>query len=188
MDRSPELRQKCCELISEALQSCGDRVILVMNQLELAVRVHEAEQGSMGAEALRELGLGMMKLDVVHEHARRTARTRTCVDEREVFLVYETRLRKSLRLPVSTQGMLYGDEVTEQDLQRAASEAIAAASDPIRQAAFLASWAPWQAHERRLAVASVSYESLPEQDIRFPQRKEPGSAWHLYEAENFLTW
>jgi hypothetical protein len=175
MEQSAELRRICSDCISDALQTCGDRVILAMNQVETAVRVHQAEHGDPNGAALKELVLGFMRLDIVQAQARHkvttllASRPRTIlddpdanhgIDEIEVFLAYEAGLREILKLPVSAENMLYSENVTKADLEAARQVVESAMQDPGRVAAYLKSSAPWQRHERREMVKQWSWQSL----------------------------
>jgi hypothetical protein len=206
------LRLQCLDCITQALESCDDRVSLVLNQLELAIRVHQAEHSAIGSKALHDLLLGLMQLDIVHAHARKTlARLQGSegIDEIEVFLTYEIALRRVLQLPVVAQTMPVARcaEVTRFDLESAYTAARDAASDPAQVAAYLAASSPWQHHLRRQAAAAWSWDGLlPKlyvntsvlQALRCPLTLEPYSAlvqplvWQqgavcvAYEAAAFL--
>lgn len=165
--QDPAVRVMALERIHEALTSCGDRVVLMLNQIELALRVQGLTDGDASDTALRALGLALLKLEVVHRHAARTAGLLVMVDEIEVYLAYETRLRERLGLPVSTQNMLYERcaNVTHAMLDAAYIDAMITVSAPNTVAAFLASWEPWQIHTRRTAMAHTPWESLPQQPL-----------------------
>jgi hypothetical protein len=158
---SESLAALCHERIGQALESCGDRVIWAMNQLELTVRVHQAQQGSAPEQELRDLGRSLLRLQVVHQHAAAKVVSLTVVDPIEVYLAYETKLAQPLGLPLSTQGMLYerSSNVSEADLE-AASQA-AKQADPQQVEAFLASWEPWQGLVRRQQAEACTWQRLP---------------------------
>jgi hypothetical protein len=209
IDRCASLRAQCLYCITGALESCDDRVMLVMNQLELAVRVHHAEHNNIGDGPLQMLMLGLMKLDIVHAHARAKVASLRFVDEVEVFLAYEVGLRDALQLPVSAHGMLFATcaGVTQDDLDKACAAARDAAADRAQLAAYLASSAPWQRHLRQRAAAHWTWKKLvPKrqlapialQTLRCPLTLEPYAAlaepivWQqgqvcvVYEAADFI--
>lgn len=161
------VRGMALERIGEALVSCGDRVVLMLNQIELATRAHALTGRQASDAALRALGLALLKLEVVHRHAARATAQLVMVDEIEVYLAFETRLRERLGLPVSTQTMLYEPcaNVTEAMLDAADTEAMEKAAVPENLAAYLATWEPWQIQARRMAMAHAAWETLPQQHL-----------------------
>ncbi|RYF10684.1 MAG: hypothetical protein EOO40_04715, partial [Deltaproteobacteria bacterium] len=147
---------------------CQDRVIWGMNQVEAAIRVHQAEQLDDGGVALKDLVVSYMRLDLVHAQAREAARLaqiarpQRSVDLVEVFLAYEIRLQKVLNLPVSAKHMTFPnlEEVTQDDLDSAQRAVHAAMQDTERVAAYLQASAPWQRQLRRAAVETWSWDEL----------------------------
>jgi hypothetical protein len=160
---SESLAAVCHERIGQALESCGDRVIWAMNQLELTVRVHQATQGGAPEQELRDLGRSLLRLQVVHQHAAAKVATLRVVDPIEVYLVYETRLAQPLGLPLSTQGMLYEhfSNITDADLRAASQAAKQADADPRQVEAYLATWEPWQGLLRRQQAKACTWQRLP---------------------------
>lgn len=155
MDSDKSIRKTCIERAYEAVTSCGDRVILMMNQMELAVRVHTAEKN--GSEDLEELALGLARLEVIHEHAAKKVKSLIFVDEIEVYLAYEMELAKNIKLPISTQNMLYRGcaGVNDGDLALALSEAEQITKESKSYTNFLNSWEPWKKHGRKLAIKDL---------------------------------
>jgi hypothetical protein len=212
---SESLAALCHERIGQALESCGDRVIWAMNQLELTVRVHQAQQGSTPEQALRDLGRSLLRLQVVHQHAAAKVVGLTVVDPIEVYLAYETKLAQPLGLPLSTQGMLYerSSNVSEADLEAASQAAKQAEADPQQAEAFLASWEPWQGLVRRQQAEACTWQSLPRvpEEVRFDSDqvcvltqetvadlqasgshiaalRDAGGGWVPYDFQSLLKW
>jgi hypothetical protein len=209
MDESPALRRLGSDRISDALQTCDDRVIWTMNQLEIAVRVNQAQNSQDGA-SLQELVLSFMSLDIVQDHARQKVNSLTWVDEVEVFLAYESGLREALKLPVSAEHMLHAScaKVTQADLDRAQDAAEAAVKDPVKVAAYLDVSPTWQHYLRRQQAKQWAWERMVPEALpqglqademqcpitleNFAQLAQPvlapsGSTWRAYEAEALLT-
>jgi hypothetical protein len=209
MDESPALRRLCSDRISDALQTCNDRVIWTMNQLEIAVRVHQAQRYQDGA-SLKELLLSFMRLDIVQDHARQKVNSLTWVDEIEVFLAYESGLREALKLPVSAEHMLHAicAKVTQADLDKARDAAEAAANDPDKVTAYLQDSPTWQHYLRRQEAKQWAWERMVPEPwpqglqadelqcaitlenyalLAHPVLAPSGSTWRAYEAENLLT-
>jgi hypothetical protein len=159
---SESLAALCHERIGQALESCGDRVIWAMNQLELTLRVHQAQQGGAPEQELRNLGRSLLRLQVVHQHAAAKVETLRVVDPIEVYLAYETRLAQPLELPLSTQEMLYErcSNITAADLDAASQAATQADTDPRQVEAYLSTWAPWQGLLRRQRAAACDWQRL----------------------------
>ncbi|RYF46642.1 MAG: hypothetical protein EOO38_13730, partial [Cytophagaceae bacterium] len=162
MEENLHLRQVCSNCISDALQTCGDRVIWAMNQVEVAVRLHQAQTGNIDAAPLRKLLLGFMQLEIVQAHARGKADSLLWVDEIEVFLAYESGLRETLQLPVSAENMLFARcaQVTPADLASAERAAVAAVQDSSRVKAYLQTSDPWQRHLRKDRAAEWKWAGL----------------------------
>jgi hypothetical protein len=163
MAASEDLAALCYERIGEALESCGDRVSWAMNQLELALRVHQAEHKAAPDQALRVLGRSLLRLQVVHLHAAAKVEALGESDPIEVYLCFETRLAEHVNLPIFAGEMLYeaSADVTPEDLMAAAQAARKADADPQQVEAFLASWQPWQGLLRRQQAAACSWQGLP---------------------------
>jgi hypothetical protein len=210
MGNSPKLRQICSDSISDALQSCGDRVMWVMNQVEIAVRIHTAQQQSHDGTALKALVLGFMRLEIVQAHARQKVGTLKRVDEIEVYLAYESGLREALALPVSAENMLFAScaDVSRANLETARLAAQAAMQDPERVAAYLQTSAVWQRQLRQQAAQQWSWDAVapksfdadfevqkmqcPIEQEYFAELKEPvlspsSGSWILYEAQSLLV-
>ena len=217
MQGSSEIAALCHERIGQALESCGDRVIWAMNQLELALRTHAAQRAAAPEAALRSLGTALVRLEVVHRHAADKCTALRVVDPIEVYLAYETALAGPLQLPLTTQGMLYAglSNVTQDDIEGARQAATRAGEDVQRVEAYLRAWAPWQAHLRRGATANVGrvWHQLAPSPAPVPVADDdrctftletlaelrasggrpvvvagPGGAWQVYDLASLLTW
>ncbi|RYF50028.1 MAG: hypothetical protein EOO38_06625 [Cytophagaceae bacterium] len=209
MDESLLLRRLCSDCISDALQTCGDRVIWAMNQTETAVRVHQAQQTLKDGTDLKKLILSFMRLDIVQTHARQKVSKSPWVDEIEVFLAYESGLREALGLPVSAEDMLFSAcaKVTQADLDAARKAADSAMQDQNQVSAYLQASAPWQRHLRQQAANRWSWDTLtpmpwpsdlstdelecaislePCAALKRPILCPSGNAWRIYEAEHLL--
>ena len=217
MQGSSEVAALCHERIGQALESCEDRVIWAMNQLELALRTHAAQSAAAPEAALRSLGTALVRLEVVHRHAADKCTALRLVDPIEVYLAYETALAGPLQLPLTTQGMLYAglSNVTQADIEGARQAATRAGKDVQRVEAYLRAWAPWQAHLRRGATADVGrvWHQLAPSPVPAPVADDdrctftletlaelragggrpvavagPGGAWQVYDLASLLTW
>jgi hypothetical protein len=159
---SESLAAVCHERIGQALESCGDRVIWAMNQLELTVRVHQAQQAGAPEQELRDLARSLLRLQVVHQHAAAKVASLRAVDPIEVYLAYETQLAHALGLPLSTHHMLYENisNVNQADLRKALRAAQQADADPRQVEAYLTAWGPWQQFIRGQQAEACGWERL----------------------------
>lgn len=161
--RDENFRDRALDLLEDAMQSCGDRVIQGLGQVELALALKQATSGDLSASriALQALGMQFFKLGIVHAHAAASCLAMRAPDAVEVYLAYETQLRKRLNLPGSTVYTLYGSGVVPRDIEAAALEAEAQSQSAPAVAAFFAGWSPWQRQLRREQAQAVPYEQLP---------------------------
>ncbi|NIF16923.1 NEL-type E3 ubiquitin ligase domain-containing protein [Pantoea sp. Cy-639] len=129
------------EVLREALfreaggpRSCEDRLLLLLNQLEVGVLVQQGVAGlpvAMTEQSLVRLGRQLYRLDQVDAiAAREVARMRAVgdveVDEVEVRLIYRNRLAQALELPVQVEDMHFAAyaNVDEADMIKAQVEVL----------------------------------------------------------------
>lgn len=109
-------------------RTCEDRMLLVLEQLELGVRVERAVDDARGVRVesrLLGLGRGLFRLDEVDREAslhlqRMRAERAAHVDDIEVRLFYRQRLARALGLPIEIDDMHYPGfaNITTSDLLR----------------------------------------------------------------------
>jgi hypothetical protein len=158
-------------MLETATESCGDRLIRGLDEVEIGRRIYEATVSARPTQALYALALQLLKLDIVQQHARRKVAEMVSVDEVEVFLAYETKLADRLNLPLASRAMLYGAPVSEEDLEHAFQEASSAARDDKRVQQFLAAWAPWQRVLRQQTPA-LPWDTLAAVALQAAHRQE----------------
>ena len=90
--------------IAEGLESCGDRVLIMFNDLEI---LWQSYQENMTEERVRALAIGQGRYELIKKYAQESVRKRRLGDEIETILFLHLALRERLNLPISTQGMLY---------------------------------------------------------------------------------
>jgi hypothetical protein len=171
MEKSPELRATCLSIAAEATASCGDRIALALNDMEIAHINDDARRGRYDDAALFKLGRGMYRIDVLDKIATdaiaRQHASGGKVEPVEIRLAYQTQLASRLDLPGVSHAMLHLSEahVTPRELDDAAKsvrrqEAATGGLD------FLVGWQPWQeAMKRRNPTAFA----LVQQSIRAQQ-------------------
>lgn len=132
-----DLRAVCFAIAAQAHDTCGDRVALGLNQMEMARINALAERGEIDAAALFKLGRSQFLLEEIRRiakaHATRTRREHETV---EVELAFQVGLRERLDLPLGVRAMLYraSAAVEDKDLDEAGSKIealLAQAASPI---------------------------------------------------------
>ncbi|EHM5263877.1 NEL-type E3 ubiquitin ligase domain-containing protein [Salmonella enterica] len=138
------LRANTFTLATEATSSCEDRVTFFLHQMRNVQLVHNAEKGEYddNLAALVATGRVMFRLEKLEQIAREKVRTLAFVDEIEVWLAYQNKLKKSLGLTSVTAEMRFFDVsgVTVTDLQAAELQVKAAEKSEFR--GWILQWGP----------------------------------------------
>ncbi|ELE5795194.1 E3 ubiquitin--protein ligase, partial [Salmonella enterica] len=90
------LRAKTFAMATEATSSCEDRVTFALHQMKNVQLVHNAEKGvyDNNLPGLVSTGREMFRMEMLERIAREKARTLALVDEIEVYLAYQNKLRE----------------------------------------------------------------------------------------------
>ncbi|EDI0661388.1 SPI-2 type III secretion system effector E3 ubiquitin transferase SspH2 [Salmonella enterica subsp. enterica serovar Muenchen] len=138
------LRSNTFAMATEATSSCEDRVTFFLHQMKNVQLVHNAEKGQYDNDlaALVATGREMFRLGKLEQIAREKVRTLALVDEIEVWLAYQNKLKKSLGLTSVTSEMRFFDVsgVTVTDLQDAELQVKAAEKSEFRE--WILQWGP----------------------------------------------
>ncbi|HFY3870688.1 TPA: SPI-2 type III secretion system effector E3 ubiquitin transferase SspH2 [Salmonella enterica subsp. enterica serovar Typhimurium] len=138
------LRANTFAMATEATSSCEDRVTFFLHQMKNVQLVHNAEKGQYDNDlaALVASGREMFRLGKLEQIAREKVRTLALVDEIEVWLAYQNKLKKSLGLTSVTSEMRFFDVsgVTVTDLQDAELQVKAAEKSEFRE--WILQWGP----------------------------------------------
>ncbi|EAN2488696.1 SPI-2 type III secretion system effector E3 ubiquitin transferase SspH2 [Salmonella enterica] len=138
------LRANTFAMATEATLSCEDRVTFFLHQMKNVQLVHNAEKGQYDNDlaALVATGREMFRLGKLEQIAREKVRTLALVDEIEVWLAYQNKLKKSLGLTSVTAEMRFFDVsgVTVTDLQDAELQVKAAEKSEFRE--WILQWGP----------------------------------------------
>ncbi|WXT09702.1 SPI-2 type III secretion system effector E3 ubiquitin transferase SspH2 [Salmonella enterica subsp. enterica serovar Infantis] len=138
------LRANTFAMATEATSSCDDRVTFFLHQMKNVQLVHNAEKGQYDNDlaALVATGREMFRLGKLEQIAREKVRTLALVDEIEVWLAYQNKLKKSLGLTSVTSEMRFFDVsgVTVTDLQDAELQVKAAEKSEFRE--WILQWGP----------------------------------------------
>ncbi|ENL2932577.1 SPI-2 type III secretion system effector E3 ubiquitin transferase SspH2 [Salmonella enterica] len=138
------LRANTFAMATEATSSCEDRVTFFLHQMKNVQLVHNAEKGQYDNDlaALVATEREMFRLGKLEQIAREKVRTLALVDEIEVWLAYQNKLKKSLGLTSVTSEMRFFDVsgVTVTDLQDAELQVKAAEKSEFRE--WILQWGP----------------------------------------------
>ncbi|HIF3070395.1 TPA: NEL-type E3 ubiquitin ligase domain-containing protein [Salmonella enterica] len=139
-----ELRARTFVMATEATSSCEDRVTFFLHQMRNVQLVHNAEKGEYddNLAALVVTGREMFRLEKLEQIAREKVRTLAFVDEIEVCLGYQNKLKEPLELTSVTAEMRFFDVsgVTVSDLQAAELQVKAAEKSEFRE--WILQWGP----------------------------------------------
>ncbi|EJX0222820.1 type III secretion system effector E3 ubiquitin transferase SspH1 [Salmonella enterica] len=117
------LRAKTFAMATEATSTCEDRVTHALHQMNNVQLVHNAEKGEYdnNLQGLVSTGREMFRLATLEQIAREKAGTLALVDDIEVYLAFQNKLKESLELTSVTSEMRFFDVsgVTVSDLQAA---------------------------------------------------------------------
>ncbi|EDU9326431.1 E3 ubiquitin--protein ligase, partial [Salmonella enterica subsp. enterica] len=137
-------RARTFVMATEATSSCEDRVTFFLHQMRNVQLVHNAEKGEYddNLAALVAAGREMFRLGKLEQIAREKVRTLALVDELEVWLAYQNKLKKPLGLTSVTAEMRFFDVsgVTVTDLQAAELQVKAAEKSEFRE--WILQWGP----------------------------------------------
>ncbi|EAZ1077312.1 E3 ubiquitin--protein ligase, partial [Salmonella enterica] len=138
------LRAKTFAMATEATSSCEDRVTLALHQMKNVQLVHNAEKGvyDNNLPGLVSTGREMFRMEMLERIAREKVRTLALVDEIEVYLAYQNKLKESLELTSVTAEMrFFGvSGVTASDLRSAERQVKAAENSEFSE--WLLQWGP----------------------------------------------
>ncbi|EBS5699518.1 SPI-2 type III secretion system effector E3 ubiquitin transferase SspH2, partial [Salmonella enterica subsp. enterica serovar Stanley] len=152
------LRANTFAMATEATSSCEDRVTFFLHQMKNVQLVHNAEKGQYDNDlaALVATGREMFRLGKLEQIAREKVRTLALVDEIEVWLAYQNKLKKSLGLTSVTAEMRFFDVsgVTVTDLQDAELQVKAAEKSEFRE--WILQWGPLHRVLERKALERVN--------------------------------
>ena len=151
-----QFQDEAMALIHDAISTCGDRVILALDDLE-TLELHESAKTLAlkqdDPSELFALGQKMMQMEQVKRIALEHAAKFPSAEEVEVVLAYQIELRKHLELPGATKHMLYRPcaEVAQQDIDNALVKLHSNCGEQKMQE-FLKTWEPWQIYQRHLTI------------------------------------
>lgn len=155
--------------ISDATDSCGDRVALSVLNLGVTHKLSTIDLNNM-RELHYLLTRGVFALDLLQNIARRKIPTMRMFDEIQVYLGYPVQLKQALNLPIDIDDMLYFEwsALSSQDLETAKNEVLGALRNEDMQVAFLKNQPKW------IEALKMNYPEEMERIAEDPNRPEEG--------------
>ncbi len=101
---NPDFKKKMLAILEIGSNSCGDRVTLLFNEIEIEWQLHHANLSDEQFIPMAQLASLYYQLQ---KHALQVAEQHDLADEIETVLGFHLLLRKQLHLPISTETMLY---------------------------------------------------------------------------------
>lgn len=156
IEHSTELRQQCFLLVEDATTSCGDRIGLTLDNLDMARIEHEAEHGQHSAQDLIDIRTSQFRIQILGDVAqRKIAALRPTLgqqlDEIEVIHGATTLVAEELNLIGVSRTMLYGSHAHFSDDDKLNALALIAQHESRGEhIKFIAAWQPWQKQLQRL--------------------------------------
>ncbi|MET4121753.1 Leucine-rich repeat (LRR) protein [Bradyrhizobium sp. JR1.5] len=150
----PQLRQQYFQLAFGASESCQDRITLTWNGMQTARLNADVEDGAYDdrlGELIQQARV-LFRLDALEPIARQKVGSLQFVDEIEVYLAYQVKLRERLDLQLVAPDMRFFDVayVTEHDLTTAETQV--RNEEAAGFADYLATrWQPWETVVSRIA-------------------------------------
>ena len=159
---SPPLREQCFLLVEDATTSCGDRIGLTLNNLDMARIEYEAAQGNHSAQGLIDIRTSQFRIRILNELAQqKITQLRPTLgddlDEIEVMHGTVTLMAEELNLIGVSRTMLYESYAHfSEDDKRSARALIAQRESRSDYIKFIAEWKPWQQQLRRMRPADFA--------------------------------
>ena len=161
--KNEEFKNEMLALITEGLESCRDRVLIIFNDIEIRWQVH---QEGLSKEDIKKLSIRAQRYEEVKKMVLELARSRHLGDEIETILYFLVQLRDELELPISTQRMSYQEVgaqgITQDDIDLVHAHILSYSDQDL-----LAKSDIWQAYihqqyRKNVAELNEKYETLLE--------------------------
>ncbi|WP_445219711.1 NEL-type E3 ubiquitin ligase domain-containing protein [Bradyrhizobium sp. Pa8] len=180
----PQLREQYFQLAFGASESCEDRITLTWNSMQTARLNTDVEDGAYDNRLgdLVEQGRVLFRLDALEQIAREKVNSLRFVDEIEVYLAYQVKLREQLELRhIAPDMRFFGVSwVTGHDLSTA--ETRVRHEEATGFADYLATrWQPWETVVSRIApeaYAQMQDQLVEAMDEEFDSRLQQRLADH----------
>lgn len=130
--------------ISDAVNTCGDRVALSVLKLGITYKLSTIDLTNIQS-VHHLLTRGVWALELLHEIARQKIPTLQMFDEIEVYLGYPVKLKEELDLPIDIDNMLYFNfsALTPSDLEIAKNSILSTINNIQEKTSFLIEQPQW---------------------------------------------
>jgi len=98
-----EFKNSMLALISQGLDTCGDRVLIIFNEIEILWQLYQ----DLNPEDFQQLASRAQRYHLLTDHAKKVCEIERLGDAIETILYFHIHLKDDLNLPISTKGMLY---------------------------------------------------------------------------------
>ncbi len=116
--QNSEFREQMLAAVSEGLHTCGDRTLIIFNDIEVLWHIYREEKTP---ENIRKWAIKIQRYEELKIYARQKVRELHLTEEIETILYFCIHLKNRLNLPITTNDMLYPacSQVTKQMLEEA---------------------------------------------------------------------
>ncbi len=167
LQESPVLRALTFAISYDATETCEDRVALAYNSMQQAMLTHDIENGKYDKDlpGLFSVARELFRLEKLEEIAREKVKSLHFVDEIEVYLAFQVKLRHALVLTSVTEEMrFFGvSHVTADDL--AIAEIQIKSAENSEFSGWLSQWAPWHCLLKRIEPALYEAADTKKYDV-----------------------
>ncbi|MBS0635454.1 MAG: hypothetical protein JSR37_08340 [Verrucomicrobia bacterium] len=189
MQADEEIKNLAAGIISIGLESCADRVITALDEIELQVRLYKIKKMERLEQeaALKKLSDGFLLLVMIREKIEKLLVKFPELDEIGLHLALQIRLAKVCELPVSTTNMVFARcvGVPVAEIESAVAEILQECSEK-RKEQFLSSWQPWmdfqRAHEVVPTYDELEKVAMAPSESLCPISQEPPAQPVIYES------
>lgn len=196
MSRNPGLRTALFNEAQIGAESCSDRAIATLNQLETRCAIEESIQGKkIDDQALLTIMRGLFRQEELYKIAELKvaqqqllpANQRRLLDPVETHLFYQIALKERLQLPGGTKSMTFRTmaNVTDQEAQRAGDKILRIEKlDPNSLINFITKNEHWQRYlEQHYQSLHDQDESIAHYGARMEQLEEASEQQEINEEE-----
>ncbi|HEX4840017.1 MAG TPA: NEL-type E3 ubiquitin ligase domain-containing protein [Rhabdochlamydiaceae bacterium] len=100
-----KFREALFPILDDATSTCGDRVTLARNTINMQMCLSRADERS--DDELAELLIGLNRVELLDGYAKGRIEALNLGDAIETYLFYQVKLKEMLNLPVAADGMLH---------------------------------------------------------------------------------
>jgi hypothetical protein len=165
-----EFKKDMLALVHEGTETCGDRVLIVFNDLEILAQFHQ----NLSSDEYKALAIRASRYEELKKYAKTICRDHRLGDEIETILYFQLKLKEALNLPISTNKMLYPGMSGVTDEMLGVAEATMLALSDEELLAKSDYWQTQMEQEHPEAVQEIKdhYSILSEQLLEYDHSEE----------------